>query len=85
MEKTENLVPYHFTPIQNLLPIDISRRMEFTHFVMDTTNANINFVKNIPFTDESTSTPKTFESGKIDTSGIPKIHMSSKKHTFNMT
>lgn len=54
--KKEGLRPYHFTPVQNLLPTDLPRRMEFAQFIMDKTNVNNNFVSNILFSDEATFT-----------------------------
>lgn len=54
--KKENLRPFHFTPVQNLLPRDLPVRVEFAQFIRDRKNLNANFVNNILFTDEATFT-----------------------------
>lgn len=53
---TENLYPYHFTPVQNLLQNDLPARMEFCQILLNKKNENPSFLNNILFTDEATFT-----------------------------
>lgn len=52
----ENLYPYHFTPVQNLLPRDYRTRVEFCQWLKGKLNNNPTFLNNILFTDEATFT-----------------------------
>lgn len=52
----EKLHPYHFTPVQNLLPQDLPARLRFAQFLHDKQNADRNFLDKILFTDEATFT-----------------------------
>lgn len=54
--KKENFHPYHFTPVQNLLPRDLPRRLQFCQRILNQHNGDQNFIKNIMFTDEATFT-----------------------------
>lgn len=54
--KKEKLRPYHFTPVQNLLPRDLPQRVEFSQFIRGKQSEHFNFIKNITFTDEATFT-----------------------------
>lgn len=54
--KKENLRPFHFTPVQNLLARDLPARVEFSEFLRNEQRANRNFLENILFTDEATFT-----------------------------
>lgn len=49
----ENLHPYHITPVQELLPIDHNKRLEFCNLLMERNLDNDSFVKRILWTDES--------------------------------
>ena len=52
----EGLYPYHFTPVQNLLGLDLPARLEFAQFFRTQQNANPMFLNKILFTDEATFT-----------------------------
>lgn len=53
---SENLYPYHFTPVQNLRPIDRSTRLQFANFFQRQQQIDPLFVVKILFTDEATFT-----------------------------
>lgn len=52
----ENLYPYHFTPVQNLLPTDLPARLNFCNFLNQKQDLDPDFPKKILFTDEATFT-----------------------------
>lgn len=52
----ENLYPYHFTPVQNLLAADLPGRLQFAHFMRTQQNLDREFLNNVLFTDEATFT-----------------------------
>lgn len=52
----ENLFPYHFTPVQNLLPGDLPVRSEFCQNLLNKNNEDPMFLRKILFTDEATFT-----------------------------
>lgn len=53
---TEKLYPYHFTPVQNLLPNDLPRRLQFCQSMLGKINQDPIFLKKVLFTDEATFT-----------------------------
>lgn len=52
----EDLRPFHFIPVQNLLPRDLPARVEFSQFLQNKQTINRNFIENVLFTDEATFT-----------------------------
>lgn len=54
--RKEKLYPYHFTPVQNLLPQDPAARLRFSQFLQTKQNEDRNFLDKILFTDEATFT-----------------------------
>lgn len=52
----ENLYPYHFTPVQSLIPVDYPARLQFSRFLLNKHNDDPTFLKKILFTDEATFT-----------------------------
>lgn len=54
--RREKLYPYHFTPVQNLLPNDSAARLEFSQFLLGKQNDDNMFLNKILFTDEATFT-----------------------------
>jgi len=52
----ENLHPYHFTPVQNLLPRDLPVRLRFAQFLHEKQREDQHFFNKILFTDEATFT-----------------------------
>lgn len=52
----QQLYPYHFTPVQNLLPGDLLARTNFCEFVLNKMRQYPLFVNKILFTDEATFT-----------------------------
>lgn len=54
--KREELHPYHYTPVQNLLPQDLPARLQFAQFLQNKQNGNPDFLDTILFTDEATFT-----------------------------
>lgn len=43
----ENLYPYHFTPVQNLLAADLPARLQFAHFMCNQQNLDQEFLGNV--------------------------------------
>ncbi|XP_023310007.1 uncharacterized protein LOC111691430 [Anoplophora glabripennis] len=54
--KKEMLHPYHYTPVQQLLPQDLPARLQFAQFVQNMQMENPDFLNRILFTDEATFT-----------------------------
>lgn len=54
--KKEKFHPFHFTPVQNLLPRDYPTRVSFCRRMRRKQNEDRSFYKNILFTDEATFT-----------------------------
>lgn len=52
----ENLYPFHFSPVQNLLPADEPLRLQFCQNLLQRANNDPLFVNTILFTDEATFT-----------------------------
>lgn len=52
----EHFHPYHFTPVQNLLPTDLPLRCRFANDIRNRQNLDHSFVDKILFTDEATFT-----------------------------
>lgn len=52
----EGLYPYHFTPVQCLLPPDLPARLQFSHFFQNLQNTDPMFLNRVLFTDEATFT-----------------------------
>jgi hypothetical protein len=52
----EKYHPYHFTPVQNLLPVDLPSRYQFASDIRNKQNTDYTFVNRILFTDEATFT-----------------------------
>ena len=50
----EGIIPWKFTTVQELLPDDAPKRLQFCHTILDNLRRNCNFVKNICFSDEAT-------------------------------
>ncbi|KAJ8940109.1 hypothetical protein NQ318_016025 [Aromia moschata] len=50
------LDPYHYTPVQQLLPQDLPVRLQFTQFLQNMQTENPDFLNKILFTDEATFT-----------------------------
>lgn len=48
--------PYHFTPVQNLLPADLPLRYQFASDIRNRQNLDPTFINRILFTDEATFT-----------------------------
>lgn len=53
---TEKLHPYHFNPVQNLLPTDLPARLQFCQFLLHKHTQDPMFINKILFTDEATFT-----------------------------
>ncbi|KAJ8961584.1 hypothetical protein NQ318_014836 [Aromia moschata] len=52
----EMLAPYHYTPVQQLLPQDLPARLQCTQFLQNMQTENPDFLNTILFTDEATFT-----------------------------
>ncbi|CAG9834531.1 unnamed protein product [Diabrotica balteata] len=57
--RTENLYPYRFTPVHNLLPQDFPARLRFSQFMIVRHLDNPMFWNKILFTDEATYTERS--------------------------
>lgn len=64
--KRHSLHPYHLQKVQGLLPADFNPRVEFCRNILRRLDGNINFARNVLFTDEACFTRN----------GIPNIHNS---------
>lgn len=49
----EGFHPFHYTPVQGLLPEDLGKRLEFCNWLLERQFASNNFITNIFWTDES--------------------------------
>lgn len=54
--RDQKMHPFHFSPVQNLLPTDLPARLQFARFCHAQNNANPMFPNKILFTDEATFT-----------------------------
>lgn len=50
--RAEGLHPYHYTPTQELLPLDLPVRLEFCNWLLQRHLEDSNYIKNIMWTDE---------------------------------
>lgn len=79
--RKEGLHPYHFTPVQNLLPADLPRRLEFSHFFRTQQNRNPLFLNNILFTDEATFTRRgVFNFRNMHAWDMENPHLITERH-----
>lgn len=51
--KEQQLYPYHIQSVQELLPVDSDLPLGFCRFINEQRTQNVNFVRNILFTDEA--------------------------------
>lgn len=54
--KRDGRKPFHFQPVQNLLPTDAAKRILFCNWILDNCRENPNFPKQILWTDEASFT-----------------------------
>lgn len=53
LKNDNNMHAYHFSRVQNLIPPDNARRVNFCRWLLERHDANPRFIENIMFTDES--------------------------------
>ncbi|KAJ8955692.1 hypothetical protein NQ318_008563 [Aromia moschata] len=68
--KKEMLHPYHYTPVQQLLPQDLPARLQFAQFLQNMQTENPDFLNKVLFTDEVTFIKREFLIGGTIICGI---------------
>lgn len=79
--KSNELHPYHATPVQNLHPGDFQRRIDFCNQMLAMNQEDPNFLKSVLFTDESLFTQEgCFNQHNIHLYGRENPHFSVKRN-----
>lgn len=81
--KKENLKPYHFTPVQNLLPRDLPARLNFAQSMVNKKMKIVTFIKMLSLATKLHVRGEEYLTGGIATVGILKILIYIVSHIFN--
>lgn len=71
---TRELYPFHFTPVQHLLPRDPSMRLQFCKDSLNSYNNDPSFLNNVLFTGQITFTRRWVTTAENNYSRALKIH-----------
>lgn len=78
---TEKLHPYHYSPVQHLLPTDLPARLQFCQLLLNNHNHDPTFINRILFTDEATFTRRgVFNWRNNHTWEVENPHLTRERH-----